>query len=293
MKGIDISNYQGGIYLANPTANYDFAIVKATEGVNYKDKYLEDFTVQLTKLGKKMGFYHFARPDREATVDRMHNEARWFCRVIESAGLLGKGILVLDWEVQPLNRPDLAMAWMNKVYEITGVKPFIYCGESMLSSWKGHELLEVYPIWVASWKSSQAMNVGERIIGTAPSLDKVEWTIWQYSSKGRFPGWTGNIDLDYANMSPEEWDQWSKVNKTPTSSSNEPEGSEVLSPDMQWACNHGLFHGYSDGKMHPKDALTREQAASLLRRFSQTKSILNSMYGVFMSEYVDTDTVQE
>lgn len=200
-----------------------------------------------------------------------------------------KGILVLDWETEPINRPDLAMAWMNKVYEITDVKPFIYCGESMLSQWKGHDILKHYPVWVASWKSSQTMDVGGRIIGSAPSKDRVTWDIWQYSSKGRFPGWTGNIDLDYADMEATVWDKMC----IPPYEDCGKEEVEVLSEDMQWACNHGLFHGYSDGKMHPKDALTREQAASLLYRFSQAKSILNSMYGVFMSEHMDTDTVQE
>lgn len=42
---------------------------------------------------------------------------------------------------------------------------------------------------------------------------------------------------------------------------------EELSEDMQWAIETGLIQGYGNGQYGPKDYLTREQLATVLRRF--------------------------
>ena len=52
MYGIDISNWQKNIDLT--AGKYDFAIIKATEGIGFKDKSFHKFAVQLTKLNKMM-----------------------------------------------------------------------------------------------------------------------------------------------------------------------------------------------------------------------------------------------
>ena len=69
MYGIDISNHQRNIDLT--AGKYDFAIIKATEGVSFKDLSFEKFAVQLTGLNKLVGCYHFARPDLHGTVSDM------------------------------------------------------------------------------------------------------------------------------------------------------------------------------------------------------------------------------
>lgn len=48
----------------------------------------------------------------------------------------------------------------------------------------------------------------------------------------------------------------------------ENEKKEQLSDDMKWAIETGLFVGYGDGKYGPKDNLTREQLATVLRRYT-------------------------
>ena len=60
MRGIDISKWQSGIDLS--AVNADFVIVKATEGIGYVDKSCDGFFQKALSLGKKLGFYHFARP---------------------------------------------------------------------------------------------------------------------------------------------------------------------------------------------------------------------------------------
>ena len=53
MYGLDISHYQEGIDLS--AGNYDFCIIKATEGIGYTDPAFASNAVQLTKLKKMIG----------------------------------------------------------------------------------------------------------------------------------------------------------------------------------------------------------------------------------------------
>ena len=94
MYGMDISSYQSKLDLTKGT--YDFAIMKATEGVGFTDKAFHNFAVQLTELDKLVGCYHFARPDLHGTVSGMEKEADWFIQKVKDEGLLNKSILVLD-----------------------------------------------------------------------------------------------------------------------------------------------------------------------------------------------------
>lgn len=259
MLGIDVSSWQNGLSLAKNKDYLDFVIMKATEGVGFVDKCFSDFAVQSTELGLLQGCYHFARPDLHGTVDTMEDEAEWFVNTVERAGLLGKAILVLDWETEPMDREDLILAWLNKVRQMTGVTPFIYGSKSKLSSTAFKNLLDDWPIWMAAWPSSN-----DRHIATAaswvrsydPKRTSVPWLIWQFSSTGILYGAGMHVDLDWTDLTKEDWEMFSKWIPD----------KEIISDDMQWAINEGLFQGYGDGKYGPKDPLTREQAATLIRR---------------------------
>ena len=258
MYGIDISNYQSSIDLTK--GKYDFAIIKATEGIGFVDKSFSKFAVQLTKLNKLIGCYHFARPDLNGSVSGMENEARHFVSTIEKQGLKGKAILVLDWETEPMDRPDLIEVWADKVTEITGAIPFIYGSKSKLSSWQSYEIVKSLPKWMAVWPSLKRYEAGVNPILSLPSTT-FEWKIWQYSNVGTYPGFKGNVDLDNAIITPEDWVRYA--------GGREEEKKEVLTEDMKWAISIGLFQGYKDGKFRPEDPLTREQAATLFYRYNK------------------------
>lgn len=250
MYGMDISKYQKGIDLTK--GNYNFCIMKATEGLGYTDPQFFAYAEQLTKLNKLMGCYHFARPDKRPNEKGMIEEADWFVSQVEKAGLIGEAILVLDWETEPMDREDLVTTWLDRVAETTKASPFIYGSRSKLSKWKEWKCLQKYPIWMAVWP-----NIKNYVLGEDPKLplpSGVDWKIWQYSAKGRAPGFTGDIDLDYCPLTEYDWHMWA----------NKP---EELSEDMLWAIESGLFYGYPDGTYGPKDNLTREDCASILHRF--------------------------
>ena len=96
LKGIDISRYQAGINI-NALA-IDFVIVKATEGVGYTDPNYIEYLTQAKSSNKKIGIYHYARPDLGNTAE---DEATWF--VSKAKNYIKQAILVLDWEVDVSN----------------------------------------------------------------------------------------------------------------------------------------------------------------------------------------------
>lgn len=265
MYGMDISNYQRDIDLHKGI--YDFAIIKATEGAGLTDKCFHKFAVQLTELDKLIGCYHFARPDIHTTIRTMEEEADWFIQNVENEGLLNKAILVLDWEKEPTDREDLVKAWVLRVESRTGITPFIYGSSSKLNGWKKWWAMSHCPIWIASWPTIKRYNVGVEPGLTHPSKT-INWSIWQYSSAGIYPDFSGNVDLDYCEFNRETW--------LKLAGHREVSVKEVISEDMQWAIDIGLFGGYKDGTYRPNEPLTREQAAALFRRYNN----IIAQYGV-------------
>jgi lysozyme len=122
LKGIDISNWQKDIDLSK--INADFVIPKATEGVKYADPFMSGFLDKSIKLGKKVGVYHFARPEWNSS----DSEARFF--VDRAKNYIGKAVLALDWESDGKEDVAWAKRWLDTVYSLTGVRPIIYMSES-------------------------------------------------------------------------------------------------------------------------------------------------------------------
>lgn len=268
MIGIDVSSWQNGLSLEKNKDYLDFVIMKATEGVGFTDKCFNDFAVQSTELGLLQGCYHFARPDIHGSIDTMEDEAEWFVNVVDKQGLIGKAILVLDWEREPIDRVDLLLAWLNKVYEMTGIKPFIYGSKSMFSKTTFSNLIDNWPIWMAAWPSQL-----DRKIETAKSWinnyginrNGLPWTIWQFSNTGILRGSGCHVDLNYTDITSEQWKELAKDIK-----------SEIISDDMKWAINIGLIRGNGKGNYRSKEFITVEQVATLFSRYDK---ILAEQFG--------------
>lgn len=254
MFGIDISNHQKGIDLTK--GKYDFCIIKATEGFNFVDPSFYSFAIQLTKMGKLMGCYHFARPDLHPTEGGMKEEADNFCSHYVSAGLQERAIAILDWETEPMYRPELIYAWISQVKTRLGIPSLLYASRPILKMLTRNTELKDVPLWMAMWPNTVKYESGENPRLATPTTN-FEWKIWQYSSIGRYPTYAGNVDLDWCRMSQEEWKSMAGSCKK----------EEELSEDMKWAIDIGLFKGYSNSTYSPEEPLTRNQAASLFRRY--------------------------
>lgn len=207
MNGIDISNWQKGIDLAKVKS--EFVIVKATEGINFKDPYFKGFIDKAIQLKRKVGFYHFARPENNSAI----TEANYFCKYVED--YIGKGIPILDWESK--GKADVAWAkkWLDEVYAVTGVKPMIYMSESVVNAYDWSAVAKAgYPLWVAKYRDNTAdYNYDMTNAGSKPSVKHwSSYVMWQWTSSGRLDGYSGNLDCNVFYGSGADWDKLAEVN---------------------------------------------------------------------------------
>lgn len=258
LYGMDISNYQKNINLA--LCPCDFVIMKATEGKTMRDKSFERFALSLTTTETLLGCYHFARPDLHKTKDDIEAESINFVNAVKSVGLIGKAILCLDWEKNPIDNDFFMKVWLEKIEELTGVVPFIYANGSTMKVINGWEFTRNYPKWVAKWPTAQRF-----VAGATPGIDHrlvgyPDWKIWQYSNVGNYPGYSGRVDLDMANITRGEWKKMARMKL-------KEDVEEELTDDMKWAIRAGLFIGYTDGSYKPEEPVTRQMLATILRRY--------------------------
>ena len=230
LNGIDISNWQRGIDLSKVPC--DFVIAKATEGIGYVDKSCDVFIQQAKRLGKKLGFYHFARPRNDAV-----REAQYFYN--NTKNYFGEAIPILDWEAE--NKSDVAWAkrWLDEVHRLSGVKPVIYMSESVVNSYDWSSVANAdYGLWVAKYRDNNPdYNYNMANAGSRP---RVKWwkfyCMWQWTSSGRLNGYGGNLDCNVFYGDVSTWDKYAGKSGTtqpvkptqPVKKSNEEIANEVI-----------------------------------------------------------------
>lgn len=204
MNGIDISRYQKGINLA--VVPCDFVIVKASQGSSeYVYPTFKEQIEQAESLGKLIGVYHYASQGGAIP------EAEKFLRTVDK--YIGRAILCLDWEGKDnpnFQNPQYAIAWLRYVEQKTGIKPFLYMSKSVArqyaSVWDAS-----FPFWCAQYANYQYTGYKDN-----PWTDNKGYGAWkdcvifQYSSRGRLPGYSKDLDLDKAYISADEWRAYAK-----------------------------------------------------------------------------------
>lgn len=203
LKGIDISKWQSSLDLSK--IDFDFAIIKATEGKSYVDPYCDKFFQKALSMNKKLGVYHFANnPSNTA-----EQEANWF--INNTKGYIGKAIPVLDWESKDTSNVAWALEWLERVEKAYGCKPMIYMSQSVVNR---HDWSKVvagnYGLWVAKYRDYVAdYNYDMSNAGSKPEVKYWKfYAIWQWTSSGRLNGYNGNLDLDEFYGDESAWDAY-------------------------------------------------------------------------------------
>ena len=204
LKGVDISHWQSNF---DNFSGIDFAIIKATEGIGYTDPAFYNLYDRAKKSGKLLGVYHFARPDLNNSA---RAEADWFVKVVKS--YVREAILVLDWESGYLGNVSWAKAFLDRVKEQTGIKAILYASRSPINSFDWSSVANAdYGLWVADYGA----NTGQE--GNKPA---VKWwpfyILWQYTSRGRVSGYSGNVDLNNFYGDAETWRKYATSESNPT-----------------------------------------------------------------------------
>lgn len=192
VQGPDVASWQhpggGGInWFAVRGAGYSFAMLKATEGLNYVNPFFIQDSLAMRVAGVARGTYHFARPDASPELQA----ALYAATVLGQNGPLDLPA-VLDLEDSGGLPPDALIDWthryLNTVQALTGRQPIIYTYPRFWqTAMADTNQFTAYPLWIADYRGNDQPEVP----GGWPN-----WTFWQTTSSGNIPGIGGAVDLN-------------------------------------------------------------------------------------------------
>jgi lysozyme len=182
VQGIDVSHYSGAVdWEAVRRAGYEFAYVKATEGVDSPDPAFADHWRRLGEMGIARGAYHFY-----VTEDDPEEQARFFLETTD----LQPGDLVPAVDIELIGHGTQAglaerfRTFLEIVERELGVRPVVYTSPKF---WSAHltSAFGDHPLWVAEYgvPEPQVPEGWER------------WTVWQHQDSGAVPGVEKDADL--------------------------------------------------------------------------------------------------
>lgn len=197
LNGIDISHHNFYMKNLQDLNLLDFVIMKATEGIRFRDNKLPVY-MNVLRNDMLYGFYHFARPDLGNDPE---DEALHFVSYINKY-ISDRSILALDVEAGALSVKNLdawVSTWAQVVDIETGILPMIYISTSETKKLKATAALGC-GLWAAKW-------------GKKPTAKQLEpwdfWALWQFSNEGNFSG--QRVDLDVFNGTREQYMKYCKV----------------------------------------------------------------------------------
>ena len=236
MRGIDVSMHNGNVdYSKVKSSGIEVVIIKATEGVDYIDPYLERNYTNSKQNGLYTGFYHFMSEKTDPV-----RQAEDFFNSIKNKQY--DVIPVLDIETNNNNRSskevtDRCLEFLNRFKALSGIDCVIYTG-----GYFGRDLLDdrikSYKAWIAHYGVQQPMYTGfSDVVGH------------QYSEKGSVAGINGNVDLNNFQYGIILSD---RVITSPTDNVGKKQVSRELIMDLQRACNaQGFSRQVVDGIVGP------------------------------------------
>lgn len=197
LNGIDISHHNFYMKNLQDLNLLDFVLMKATEGIRFKDNKLPVY-MNVLRNDMLCGFYHFARPDLGNDPE---DEALHFVSYINKY-ISDRSILALDVEAGALSVKNLdawCSTWVQVVDIETGILPIIYISTAETKKLPATAALGC-GLWAAKW-------------GNKPTKKQIDpwpfWAIWQYTNEGNFSG--QRVDLDVFNGTREQYMKYCKV----------------------------------------------------------------------------------
>ena len=226
----------------------------------------DTFYQKAKSLGKKLGVYHFARPDLGNTAEA---EADWFIK--ETLGYHKEAILVLDWESGDLTNVSWAKAWLDRVYSKTGVKPIIYMSASVMSSADWSSVVNAdYGLWVANYGTNDG-TAQDNVFNKYPLKYWSFYALWQYTSTGKLNGYNGNLDLNYFSGDSSAWDKYAGGSPSSSKPSNpvETKSTDDLAREV-------IAGKYGNGE---------DRKNALGSRYDEVQARVNEILGINQVEY--------
>ena len=199
-RGIDISAHQGDIDLGALRNQIDFVIIRVGYGVSGSiDSKFKRNAELCEQLGLPYGFYWYSYA---LNVSGAQTEADHFLNAIAPYHpTMGCWFDMEDADGykkrngMPSNSTlrDMCYAFCEKV-ENAGYYSGVYASLSWFNNQLAGDRLSRFDKWIAMWPTS-----GGRQRGLSVSPDeKSGWSMWQFTSDGKFNGYSGRLDTNYA-----------------------------------------------------------------------------------------------
>ena len=181
LKVIDVSKHQGVIDWEKVKPHIDGAILRCGYGMDIQsqdDKYFKRNADECTRLGIPFGVYIYSYAKN---VESAKSEAAHTLRLINGYKLSYPVYLDLEENGTQSGAIERANVF-GDIIEEAGY----WCGVYASLSWWNNYLkgLNRFTKWIAQWSS--------KCTYTGSHLD-----MWQYSEKGKIPGISGNVDMNY------------------------------------------------------------------------------------------------
>jgi len=180
IQGIDVASYQGSPnWSAVAAAGYQFALIKATEGLTYVNPTLAADWNDAKDAGLTRAAYHFCHPE----LNDPAAEAAYF---LANVTLQPGDLIAADLESGVGNLLAWVQTFMAALAAGAGFKPLLYSDPGFLAAHGLHDpSLTPYGLWLADYQSTPP----------AAPAPWAAWTIWQ-SGTGQVSGVAGPVDLD-------------------------------------------------------------------------------------------------
>lgn len=272
-RGIDISAHQGNIDLNALKNQIDFVIIRV--GYGTKGTIDTKFTRNADlcrSLGIPVGFYWYSYAlDQNGARD----EANAMIKAIAPYKDIVQYGVWFDMEDadgykkrngMPSNQMlrDMCHEFCATV-ENAGYYSGIYASESWFKNQLNGSELDRFDKWVAQWPTSGGKQTGL----STPDTKRSDVHLWQFTSAGKFSGYSGNLDTNYAYVS------------FPNPGASTPAPAPEPTPDpAPSGSTLDLATGVMEGKYGEGDA--RKQA--LGSRYDEVQDFINHIF----SASVDT-----
>jgi lysozyme len=181
VHGIDLSHYQGQVFWETVGENtkMEYVYLKATEGGDRIDSYFERNIDLAHRYGLKVGSYHFFRPKTDL-VRQLEN--------FKTQCLPGEQDLIPMIDVETTGNLsteafcDSLMRFLVLVEDAYHQKPLVYTFRNFYNK---HLMgvLDDYQLMVAMYTEEEPVLADGR-----------DYTLWQYTGKGRIVGVSGYVD---------------------------------------------------------------------------------------------------
>ena len=196
-KGVDISQWQAGLNLANIKNEIDYAILRIgyTGSVSKQptlDPYFKTFKNQAVTNNIPIGVYYYSMA---TTVDKAVEEANFVIKTLKENNVNVTYPVFIDFEdptqanLSASQKEAICNAFCMKIKE-AGYKAGVYSRENFLFYGTTVEFDQRWELWVSHYGTNDGQPTGD-IYKFKPYYD-----MWQYTSVGHLSGYSGNLDLN-------------------------------------------------------------------------------------------------